>query len=274
MHDLEAAIRAAFDDIDRQLETYKAGLRRERFWKPISRRREFRRMNTTVPPAQPGRPGAFFSRVSPHLEKLSHFAGHVISFAEANGDLEPGELTAEEAVGAALVRAWEQFEKEPARGEIQAWLIWLAAGEIGTEIERLKHERRHIVYIDEMLPKTLPREEFTPADEILYFYQPGEDLNLEDAVPGLEIPAPEKEAEAAEVHRCVKSALDSMPRDQRRVLLLHFVQELPLEDLAGLVGNPVAQVERTLEEARGYLHQKLTESGCSFHEVLSAKDEH
>ena len=44
MHDIDAAIRSAFQEIEEQLEAYKSGRRGEQWWKRIDRRREIKRL--------------------------------------------------------------------------------------------------------------------------------------------------------------------------------------------------------------------------------------
>ncbi len=266
MHDPEAAIRAAFEEIERQVEAYKATSRGEQFWKQLARRRELRRMKTEQPFIESDQREAFFSLVSPHLERLNHFVRHVIRFAEAHGDLIPGELTAADAVDATLLRAYDEFRKNPPRGDVRSWLIRIAAQQVAAEIKRSKRERGRVVYMEEEVPNLPPPEDVTSlGEEILYFYQPDEDLKLEDLVPDLDLPTPEQNVEIMELRRCVRSALVSMPQELRRVLVLRYVQELEVPELAGLIGKPVSEVERVLEEARAHLRQKLIDSGCSFH---------
>jgi hypothetical protein len=80
-HDLEAGIREAFNEIQRQLEDHKATLRGEPHWKQIERREEIRHMNSRTPISE--LPESFFDIVNPYVGRLKEFVSHVIGFAEA-----------------------------------------------------------------------------------------------------------------------------------------------------------------------------------------------
>jgi RNA polymerase sigma factor (sigma-70 family) len=221
-------------------------------------------MKHETPPMTSDQQASFFLLVKPQLERLSHFVDHVIRFAEARGDLVPGQVVAADVVDAALLRACEEYLKKPVRGEIQRWLIQFAAREVETEIRRSKRERNHAISTEENIPETPPAEEVTTlGEEILYFYQPDEDLKVEDVIPDLEVPTSEELAETRELRGCVRSALASMPRDNRRVLLFHYVQGLRGRELARLIGKPPSDVARLLEDARTHLRQKLIDAGCT-----------
>jgi RNA polymerase sigma factor (sigma-70 family) len=262
-HDPEAGVRAALSELERQMETYKDRLRGEHFWKRLVRRDELLRKKKNAPPETPSGHEAFFALVRPHLEKLNHFVGHVLAFAESRGDLAPGELAPEDVVDATLLRAYDEFVKDHARGSIRSWLIRLAIKQLKGEIQRSKAESKRTVSIERDVPETPPAQEVsTLGDEILDFYQPDEDLKVEDVVPDLEVPTPEEETEAAELRRCVKGALAAMPGRWRRALLLRYVQELRGPELAEILGMTEAAADAIVENAREALRQELIAAGC------------
>jgi|SRR5579872_845413 len=270
-HDAEAGIRHSFVDIERQIDSYKANLRGEQWWKRLSKREELQRQDLELSAWAQDRDEAFFTFVTPHVERLSHFVRHLIAYAEAREDLVRGELAPEDVTDAVLIRAYNEFVKEPVRGNIRRWLLRLAFKEVQAAILRSKAERRRLVPVEKHVPKTPPAEEVsTLGEEILDFYQPDEILKLEDVVPDLEVPTPEEETELEELRRCVKSALNTMPVEWRQVLMLHDVENLESPEVAKKIGKSEPEVTRILEDARQYLRQKLTEAGCTF--KGSAKD--
>lgn len=263
-HVAEHCIRAVFTQIERQLDAYKADLRGEQWWKRFTRREKLRRQKIGAPAAEQSSQESFFSIVNPHVSKLNDFVRHVVAFAEARGDLVPGELTPEDVVDAALIEAYVEFVRNPIRGEIRSWLIRHATKVLEREIKRSNAERRRMVHIEEDIPETPPAEAVsTLGDEILDFYQPDEDLKMEDIIPDIEVPTPEEEAETSELRRCVKAAVNSMPKDWRRALMLHYVQELKVPELAKMMEKREPEVDRLLANAREFLRQKLIASGCS-----------
>ena len=194
------------------------------------------------------------------------------------GDLLPEELTPEDVVDAVLLRAYREFVKDPTEQKIRSWLIRLAREQLEAEIKRLKSERnRTAVHIEEDIPETPPTEEVsTLDDEILEFYQPDEDLKLEDIIPDIEVPTPEELTETKELRRCVDEALAGLPEEWRRALLLRYDEGRTGVRLAKAIGKSEPEMARILKNARTSLRQKLIELGCRVKEddsrpVLSAE---
>jgi ribosomal subunit interface protein len=265
MHDPEAAIRSAFEEIEKQVEAYKAGLRGEHWWKRVQRRRELAMQKAGVaPPAGEESPQWFFALVEPHLEKLREVAGRVLRYAEARGDLPPGYLELDEVVDAALVRAYNAFVKEDAPGDIRSRLVRYALDEIKAHVKRAQTDRTRAVHLEEDIPETPPTEEVSAlGDDILDFYQPDEDLKMEDVVPDMEMPAPDQIAEIEEVRRCVKAALRDLPVDVRRALTLRYIVGLHGKELARALGKPETETERLTADGRARLRDALEASGCA-----------
>ena len=201
-----------------------------------------------------------------HLERLYEFVRHRLAYFESLGDLAPGELAAEDVVDAVLLRAYHEFVKEPAGREILSWLIELATERLRSEVKRLKSERNRKVRIEEDIPETPPIEEVsTLGDEILDFYQPDEDLKLEDIFPDVEISTPEEMTAAKEeLLRCVNASLAAMPKEWRRALRLRHAEGFTDAELADALHKAEPEIERILEYARQHLRQSLIESGCTF----------
>ena len=92
---LEPAIQNVFTEIERQLAEYKAKLRGEHIWKRLTRLQEFRQWKSKGHPLDTE---SFFALINPHLTELDDFVSHELSYAEATGDMAPGELTTEDIV--------------------------------------------------------------------------------------------------------------------------------------------------------------------------------
>ncbi|HYR91738.1 MAG TPA: hypothetical protein VE422_47250, partial [Terriglobia bacterium] len=195
----------------------------------------------------------FFALVTPHLDRLYHFVRHVIRYSEAMGDVGRGELTAEDIVDGAIVRAYRDFRKGLSIRDVRSWLIRAAIDELDREVQRSERQREFALSIEQDVPETPATEEVsTLGDEILDFYQPDEDLKLEDIVPDLEVPTPEQVMETKELQACVRKALMEMPRQWLQALL------------RGVEDKSKEESERILEHAQSYLRQKLVEAGCTF----------
>jgi len=152
VHDLKAGIRAAFEEIERQLKKYKDGLHGEH-WKRPSRRAEVRWMRAHPAGNEETRHDAFFVLVTPHLKRLNRFVHHVIAYAEAEGDLMPGDLTSKDIVDGTLVRGFRDFASGRTIREVQGWLIRRALDQLESEVRRLKRERAGTVTMEPDSPE-------------------------------------------------------------------------------------------------------------------------
>ena len=209
---------------------------------------------------------SFLSQISRELKGLYRFVRHQLAYAESVGDLVPGERNAEEIVDEVLLQAYREFVKEPDKREIGAWLIELAKKRIQADVKRSRTERNLTVHIEEDIPETPPVEEVsTLGDEILDFYQPDEDLKLEDVFPDVDISTPEDFVAAEEeLVQCVNAALAAMPKEWRHALHLRHSGGLTLKELREVLKKDEPEIERILEYARQHLRQSLLESGCTF----------
>ena len=109
----------------------------------------------------------------------------------------------------------------------------------------------------------------TPArqslgDEILDFYEPDEDLRIEDLIPDLVVPTPDQEFEADELASCVDRALAEMPREWRLALLLRYARGYEGPRLAHALRRSEDATRGIVEHAEALLRQRLQDGGCTF----------
>ena len=158
--------------------------------------------------------------------------------------------------------------KHPLDERVRGWLIRLAGEYLDAEVKRFASERqRASVHIEDDVRETPPAEAVsTLGDEILDFYEPDEDLKLEDIIPDLDAQSPEEEAERSELRQCVDVALAGLPRQWRRALLLRDTEGLTGAALATALHRTPAETERILDNARAFLRQHLVQSGCRLKE--------
>ena len=205
------------------------------------------------------------SMMSEHLPELSEYVRHALAARDAAGDLTPGELTTEDVVDDVILRAYREFARKPEEQQVGDWLRRLAKERIRSEIRRRRWEREHSIHIEEDVPETSPAEEAALlGDEILYFYQPAEDLKVEDVVqdPTAAVPGDDSDDEQRELRRCVDLALAELPRLWQRMLVLRHVKRLTSGRVARVLHLPEAEVSRTVAHALDFLRQRLLESGC------------
>jgi RNA polymerase sigma factor (sigma-70 family) len=263
-HKVDQTVQEAFAEIERQLEKYRTNLRSERLWKRIARREKVRREKTRPGPPEERDRDRFVGMVEQHLPKLHRFTRREMAYYHATGDLIPGDPTVEDAVDAVVLRAYDEFVKKPSSLDIDRWLLKLAIEHIESEVERTKGEHDKLVPIEEDIPETPPTEEVsTLGDEILDFYEPDENLKLEDVIPDFEVATPEEAAENREVQRHVRRSLSLLPKEWRRAFVLRYVEGLSVAEVAKVTGLAESEVTRRLDYAREYLRAKLVEVGLA-----------
>lgn len=199
------------------------------------------------------------------LDELYEIVKHDLHYREAVGDLIPGELEPSDIVDAVVLRAGRERHAQASPEKITERLRELATRQIESEAARVRRERDRAVHIEEDIPETAPEEEVKYlGEDTLYFYQPDEDLKMEDVLPGARIPSPERAVEMRELQECFAAALNALPREWRQALRLRYRDGLSGARLATAMHRSEQDCERILERATAYLRQRLLESGCDF----------
>jgi DNA-directed RNA polymerase specialized sigma24 family protein len=142
----------------------------------------------------------------------------------------------------------------------------LATKQLQWTIDRLQAARGRAIALQQDIPETPPEEKVsTLGEEVLYFYQPDEDLHVEDIFPDMDMLTPEELVAAKEeLLHCVNTALAGMPIQWRRALRLRYAGGLTSAQLTKLLDEDLQGVERVLEYAREHLRQTLMAAGCTF----------
>ena len=259
-HDAQEAVREAFAEIERELERHKELGSHEADYKRPARREAARLARADALPSEERDRSRFASLVERHLKRLHDFVRREIAYYEAIGDVVPGELRAEEVVDAVLPRAYRELARRPDEMDSYRWLLHLTMEHLLQEVGRRKSERRKTaVHIEEDVPDLPPDD--AVGDEMFEFFQPDEDLKLEDLIADPSVPTPEDVVERRELRRALGRTLAAMPPRWRRAFVLHHVEGLPVSDIARLTRQSEAGIARDLENARRHLVQRLSEAG-------------
>jgi RNA polymerase sigma-70 factor (ECF subfamily) len=81
---------------------------------------------------------------------------------------------------------------------------------------------------------------------------------LVDVVPDSAVSAPQEESlELARAQRLLLDLLDRLDEDRRAIFVLHAIEELPMEQVAKIVGCPLSTAYFRFQRARAELEQKL-----------------
>ncbi len=208
---------------------------------------------------------AFFLQLIRHLKGLHRYAQHLLRSYEALGDLPPGHLSVEDVVDSAVLGAYLEMGRKRAEQDLGRLLARIAHSYVRDEARKLSARRELLISKEEDVPELPPQEAVSELGEAIFeFFEPDEDLKVEDVVPDLDVPTPEQELETADLQQCVRTALAGLPAEWRRALTLRFVQGLEGMALARALGRSTREASTIVDQARAYLRQKLTEAGCSF----------
>jgi RNA polymerase sigma factor (sigma-70 family) len=208
---------------------------------------------------------AFFAQLSRHMSGLYQYAQHLLRYYQELGDLPRGQIDVDDIVDTAVLGAYRELDKRGADRDLRRQLMRIARCYVQNEVGRMIARSELTISKEESVPQTSPEEDVSlQGEEIFDFFEPDEDLKVEDVVADLDAPTPEQAAETAEWQQCVNSALAGMPAEWRRALTLRFARGVKDVALAQALGKPQSQTALILERARAYLRQRLVEAGCSF----------
>jgi RNA polymerase sigma-70 factor (ECF subfamily) len=237
-HDAAEAIREAFVELERELRKHKEKRAHADTYKRPARRQQLRRQQAEALPAVQRRRELFFTLIEPHLEALYNFIRREIGYRVAVGDLLPGEIDAEDAVAAVVLRGAREFESDIETPDIRGWLIRLALEHVDGEVEKLRRARDGSGHTEEEIPDT-------PSTE------------------AVSVPTPEQILESRELQQYIIESLARLPRPLRLAFVLRHVEGLPLSEVAQVVGRPKSEVKRHIDQARKILVKRLVKAGLT-----------
>ena len=137
------------------------------------------------------------------------------------------EVEAEDAVQEAYLQAFRALGTFRGESKLSTWLVRITAN------EALMRRRRNV--------------KATTAAAIDL-----EPDSLESDEPG-----PESVAQRAEMRRLLETRIDALPYSYRAVFILRALEELSVEETAGVLGIPEATVRTRYFRARGLLRQSM-----------------
>jgi DNA-directed RNA polymerase specialized sigma24 family protein len=106
------------------------------------------------------------------------------------------------------------------------------------------------------------------GDDLMDFFQSGNELRIAGLIPDFEVPAPEGEHRELQGH--VTRALALLPRGWRTAIVLYHVEGQSLAEIAKVNSITEDEAKRYLQYAREYLRQILLESGLKLRKSAGA----
>ncbi len=87
-------------------------------------------------------------------------------------------------------------------------------------------------------------------------------MRLEDLIVDERVPTPEEALARRELRQHINRTLARLPRRWRAAFVLYAVEGLTLEEVARVTRRPVEEVRRSVESARAFLRECLTDVGA------------
>ncbi len=257
----EAAIKGAFEDLLERVTKHKDLLRAHHKWPNRRRAAETRTITETpfeetLAAVQPAKASEedISSYLNANLARLRRFVDREIVYREANGDLQPDQLRADEIIDEAIANALDHQDK-PEKLAVEAWLYRLTLRALQDLSSRSREDvdsvsLDHRARVFDMSP--------TSNDETrLEFHQPDESVLHESVIPNRDISTPEDTAAQSEVITLIERALRGTKPYDREAFLLFTVEGFTVDEIVAISNRPQDAVRKSIQAAREYLRRNL-----------------
>jgi DNA-directed RNA polymerase specialized sigma24 family protein/ribosome-associated translation inhibitor RaiA len=244
----QAALRIASEELLEQLKKHKQKLRGE----PARRGRQRSTAAFAAPLATPEPVPAAYQQqrrqdlaryISTNFEHLQRFVERQIHLREHLGELRPGQLETAEVLDEMIASALSE-QGNPERIERDRWFYLLAVDAI-----------RRLSRPDEAAEGSFSLDgEVTPdavaESERFEFFQPDDEVQLQDVTPDRAMATPEEIAYSNEMLSLLESALGRLSPQHREDFVLFALEGFTLRELSVLSQRPATEVYHGLVEAR------------------------
>ncbi len=256
---LDTAIEAALEKLQREAERHVAHIRRQDLYKRRARRqrlRELQKRFAELPVAVQQERSAGIDAVLPRLEQAVR---RELVYLRSQGDLPADYPTGQDVLDEVLVAAKVAWHDGADPERLYRRLL----RELHRVLDREVRASRRFGSM-ESLEARPPEDAEEQAEEMigeeLYeFWQPDEVLHLEDVVPDESAPLPEEELDERSRHTL--RLLGDLPQNWRRALMLHEFDRIPVEEVAEVLEVDIATIGLWIESANRYLEARLGDAG-------------
>lgn len=258
--EMDVALNEAVRELERQVRRHMDKVRRDHHWRQTRRRERMEALRQ--PPADvqtQERRQLFFDLIEEHLDRVWTYAWRELRYLEASGSIPAGALTVEDAVDAILAEGAKRFEERPTEFSVDEWLLKLTVETLEAEARRVARSLpADALSLEEEAPE--PATDPTEADQEFYeFYQPDDAPRLEDILPYPQAESPEAELEEREEALAVHRALSQLPQRWRHALALVFIEEMPRDRAAAILGTTEGALGEMIDRALAVLRAKLAD---------------
>jgi RNA polymerase sigma factor (sigma-70 family) len=207
-------------------------------------------------------PEAIEELVGRQVPRLSQYVQREIAYYLATGELVPDLVRVEDVVDEAVMRALTEHASRPLNLPVDRWLITLASDVLGKQVQQLQIGREASGLkessVEQRLSRVPPEQAGSAVEDEMYdWYQPDENLRLEDIVADPHMLSPEEIAANEQLQQDLDQTIAFLPKCWRDVFVLHSIEGFTLEEVSLVTGQQVDEVQQDLQSAREFLRERL-----------------
>jgi ribosomal subunit interface protein len=260
----------AFDDavkaLLRELESLKAELRRETFWKRRDRRERLHQTKSEGFAPEPQAEGAGPQNLSDvirellaaHYKRLLRYVRRQLWHDITAGEIPRDAMDPRAVVDEVARRALAEPRKKPARMEYLLWFYVLARQELARRRKALKAAAGTTVPLEapRFLPEDLAIAEGYDAEQPLDIIEREIEppvAETKDLLPDTRVETPDQAAARRELLAELRRVASTWPQPDREVFELYYVEGFEPDEVAMILGAPAKRVR----EAIAAIQQRL-----------------
>ena len=255
-----AAVKAAFDELMRQLTRHKEALRG-----PRAAARRVKQGAGQVPFEKtvaavrlPGDHGGDVRQyVNANLVRLDRFIGRELTYRVNSGQIRPDAVVREEVLDEVIARALGNGDEKPEELSVERWLYRLAMRAMVELAARNDGEAETAVHLEDSARKPNVRASDEPQ---LQYHQPDELMLEEDVIADRRVATPEEVAASDEMIDMVEAALFQAKPEDREAFILNAIEGFTVKEIMAVSDRSREAVERSIHNARDLLRKTVPPS--------------
>jgi ribosomal subunit interface protein len=269
--DVIQALDEAVKTLLRELESLKAELRRDMFWKRKARRAALRQMKAAGFAAEPQPEGegpqnmgdVIRALLAEHYQRLLRFVRRQLWHDITAGELAPGAIDPRAVVDEVARRALREPGRKPARVSWVLWLFQLARQELQRRRKEVQRRQKEVVPIETetQVPEALLAEGYDPEQPLDIIERELEPpvATTADLVADPRAEPPDQWVARRELLGELRRLVSQWPRQEREAFELHFVEGFEPEEVAMILGLTAAQGRALIQQIQARLRNALLE---------------
>jgi RNA polymerase sigma-70 factor (ECF subfamily) len=145
---------------------------------------------------------------------------------------------AQDLVQEALIKVYHQLSKYDGKGQFSSWLYRVAINHCMDEFRKKRYKMKQVEMDDDKLQNH-------NHPEVIFLKK--------------------------EKNRQLEKLLQTLPEEERMILLLRYANELSYSEISGIVGLPISDIRNKLHRAKKKMRNTAQREGGYFHELSNGR---